>query len=526
MGKWEKRIASFVLMLLTSMGAYQTYHTARQPPAPVLYGGGYSPGGGSAPTSSTIATALGFNPYPNAAVVACHTDGVTFTPFLAASNTAVARGTALLAAITAQGSDATINGYILNAATYDLGTTQLIQPAGTFVIGRGCGSFGTLATMAGPTTIYSQGISAAHTLWLPGNNTYLGRVSLLGNVGTNNGQQPWGASSSDAGFTGAVIEDCLISANIDAFYIRGNSNPQITFTARRVLCRSMFDTCNLISNTNATTLIDLIDCELDSHYDGGVLYPASLVHATSRSISAAGANTAGTINARGCKLTYGGCTTVNGALVNGGTGTPAVIFNADNCIMTSSDASGSDLLDANGNGGCTYNVTSGRGSGTNGIYTLNQNSGTNTITGKGNYGICTFNSYGSGTAYTLTATPAAITFGTTSPSITLPAGKWRVYSKINVQNNGATFASSRTVTGQLQDTTNSVSLTNGSDVFITGAITGVTSEAGDLYMEAEYTVGASTVIVPFISVSVIPTAGSIQAVATGSWIKAEYLGPQ
>lgn len=140
----------------------------------------------------------------------------------------------------------------------------------------------------------------------------------------------------------------------------------------------------------------------------------------------------------------------------------------------------------------------------------------------------TQSSYASGTAYTLTATPAASTFGTTSPSIVLDRiGRWKVYSKVNVQNNGATFASSRTVTGQLQDTTNSVSLTNGSDVFITGAITGVTSEAGDLYMEAEYTLSAQpATIVPFTSVSVVPTAGSIQAVAPGTWIKAQFLGPQ
>lgn len=139
----------------------------------------------------------------------------------------------------------------------------------------------------------------------------------------------------------------------------------------------------------------------------------------------------------------------------------------------------------------------------------------------------TLSAYASGTVYSLTATPAAIAFGTTSPSISLnKIGRWEIEAVINVQYNAATFAASRTVATKLRDTTNSVDLTNGSDTAATDIVTGKTISLTRTIMETEYTITAQPAVVTvFGSVSVVPTAGSLDCVAPGTFIRARYLGP-
>jgi hypothetical protein len=58
--------------------------------------------------------------------------------------------------------------------------------------------------------------------------------------------------------------------------------------------------------------------------------------------------------------------------------------------------------------------------------------------------------YAAGSAYTLTATSAAVTFGTTSPSLTFPSsGRFLVYAACHWRLNGATFAAVEAVTIQM-----------------------------------------------------------------------------
>lgn len=139
----------------------------------------------------------------------------------------------------------------------------------------------------------------------------------------------------------------------------------------------------------------------------------------------------------------------------------------------------------------------------------------------------TLSAYASGTVYSLTATPAAIAFGTTSPSISLnKIGRWEIEAVINVQYNAATFAASRTVATKLRDTTNSVDLTNGSDTAATDIVTTKTISLTRTTMKTEYTITAQPAVVTvFGSVSVVPTAGSLDCVAPGTFIRARYLGP-
>lgn len=135
--------------------------------------------------------------------------------------------------------------------------------------------------------------------------------------------------------------------------------------------------------------------------------------------------------------------------------------------------------------------------------------------------------YGAGTAYTFTATPTVIGLGTTNPAITLDkAGRWLLEAQVNLQENGATFASSRTVTCKLRRTNNTAGdITNGSIQLVTGVTSALTSQLGTAWLKCEYVASAGDAITIFGDVSVVPTAGNLQAVAPGTWIRAAYLGP-
>lgn len=63
--------------------------------------------------------------------------------------------------------------------------------------------------------------------------------------------------------------------------------------------------------------------------------------------------------------------------------------------------------------------------------------------------------YGTGTAYTLTTTSAKVTFGTTSPSITIPAaGTYLIFPNIKLEYVGLTLAVARTAAFKLRRTNN------------------------------------------------------------------------
>lgn len=119
----------------------------------------------------------------------------------------------------------------------------------------------------------------------------------------------------------------------------------------------------------------------------------------------------------------------------------------------------------------------------------------------------------SGTAYSLTASSAAIDFGTTDPSITLAeAGKYQIEADVLLKYNGATFASSRTVTLKLRRTNNTAAdLTNCTVTLPTEVTTTLTGTMCMVHLRADdYTnAGASDAITIFGDVSVAPSAGSL-----------------
>ena len=124
--------------------------------------------------------------------------------------------------------------------------------------------------------------------------------------------------------------------------------------------------------------------------------------------------------------------------------------------------------------------------------------------------------YAAGTAYQLTNTAAAIDLGTTDPAIVLnKAGTYLLLGRVNLAYNAATFAASRTVTLKLRRTNNTAAdLTNGSMTALTDIITTLTYTMGVFNLQPViYTTALLTdAITLFADVSVVPTAGSLDAV--------------
>jgi hypothetical protein len=123
-----------------------------------------------------------------------------------------------------------------------------------------------------------------------------------------------------------------------------------------------------------------------------------------------------------------------------------------------------------------------------------------------------FTSYASGTAYTLTITPAQLAFGTTSPSITIQnAGTYTIRAGIGVKYVSATYAGAQTITLKLRRTNNTpADLTNGGRTVELPVLT--TFTGGDVMTTPEiiYTATAGDIVQIFGSISATPSAGSVQ----------------
>lgn len=121
-----------------------------------------------------------------------------------------------------------------------------------------------------------------------------------------------------------------------------------------------------------------------------------------------------------------------------------------------------------------------------------------------------------GTAYSLTTTPTALTFGTTSPALTInKAGTYLLLGRVNVKYNGATFAASRVVTLKLRRTNNTAAdLTNGTMTAATDIVTTKTFTFGTFELPpiVYTTANLTDAITIFGDVAVAPTAGSLDTV--------------
>lgn len=117
-----------------------------------------------------------------------------------------------------------------------------------------------------------------------------------------------------------------------------------------------------------------------------------------------------------------------------------------------------------------------------------------------------------GTTYTLAATAAKVTFGTTSPTLTFPeAGTYLVMYNCRTDYTAATLAASRTVTYKVRRTNNGA--TDLDDIgFTTPIITLLTYSAPRQSNAFLYTAAVGDVLELWGSISVIPTAGTVKTV--------------
>jgi hypothetical protein len=118
----------------------------------------------------------------------------------------------------------------------------------------------------------------------------------------------------------------------------------------------------------------------------------------------------------------------------------------------------------------------------------------------------------SGSAYTLTATPAALDFGTTDPAITLDAaGTYLIFASAKSNYVGATFAASKTMTIKLRRTNNTAAdLTGGTVTIGTDIVTTLTNTFRNNSWFCVYTTAnTDDAITLFADVSELPSAGSM-----------------
>ncbi len=129
--------------------------------------------------------------------------------------------------------------------------------------------------------------------------------------------------------------------------------------------------------------------------------------------------------------------------------------------------------------------------------------------------------HAAGTVYSLTATSAAVDFGTTDPGFTIAkAGRYRLGGTFTLKYSAATFAASRAVTMKLRRTNNTAGdISNSTIVLDTDIITTLTYTFIRCALPDVIYTTANTndAIALFGDVAVLPTAGSLDVTAASVW---------
>jgi len=133
-----------------------------------------------------------------------------------------------------------------------------------------------------------------------------------------------------------------------------------------------------------------------------------------------------------------------------------------------------------------------------------------TVTAVGGYNVA---GTASGTVYTLTASSAAVTFGTTQPSATLAqAGTYLLIGRAYLIYNAATFAGTQTATLKLRRTNNTAADVTGATTTATlRIITTTTDTVGIMTMPAVIytTTNTDDAVAVFGALSATPSVGSV-----------------
>lgn len=265
------------------------------------------------------------------------TDAGTLTGYEPSADTDAARGTSLIAAVAAMAAGDTL---YIGPGTYDIGTTQLVLPAGSSLIGQGWA-----------TTII-DGDKRTNNIKVATGCTIQGIKVIVVTPSSSSGHSIIGNES--AAYSNVTIRDCHLVGEQDIF----NSFGQYNNTSIRLvgcLLESKFDIFNHQPGTGNSIEID--SCWVTA--DGATNPDGS-------------AGLAGLVTATGCTLTARNTRVNVGLTPSGGAGSGIVASggtaNVIDCWVTTVTGSpaGYDLYQA---GSAVINVTGGRGSGSNGAFT-------------------------------------------------------------------------------------------------------------------------------------------------------------
>jgi hypothetical protein len=299
------------------------------------------------PQINGLETALDTKAPAGLVLLTSDTGGVTaYNP---ASDTDAARGTALLAAVAAASAGETVR---LAAGVYDLGTSQLALPDNVDL------SLDSSAVIQGARDL-SNGCIVR-----PGANSIIRGGAIVGNAASGVIQAPIGIIGSETGKTGIVVEDIRLAADTDGFYIYHESQN----------CSAVLWNVSIETKYDAVAVFSGL---------GGAVHTVAVYNPR---IVVAGPSSTGLGISRGVFASYSSTVRVYGGSIdvtNGGVNVNAGAYAASNAtvevhgvtITTSNGASPSaDLW----NSGGTVRSSGGKGSGTNGAFTV---SGSITYTG-------------------------------------------------------------------------------------------------------------------------------------------------
>ena len=138
-----------------------------------------------------------------------------------------------------------------------------------------------------------------------------------------------------------------------------------------------------------------------------------------------------------------------------------------------------------------------------------------------NYSVST---YGAGSNYPMTATATAVSFGTTSPSLTISLpGTYELSGHLSTKFTSATYASEDTVLAKFRRTNNTAAdVTSGTITTTTPRMTVVSTGSSVVIPTVEYTTTQDNdAISIFGNVGKLPEAGFVSADSSGTWIRAK-----
>ena len=285
-------------------------------------------------------------------VAIIHKDG-TQTRYNASADTDVARGTALVTAVTAAVDGDTI---YLSAHTFDMQDNIIdtsIGGTGAFNV-RGAGKYATVIKSSS----YISGAGSKGMIIEPAEDGEVSDLSIVSTADVGKYAAGWGRSGSADSIANAVLRNVYISSDADGVYFIGTSAVESTISLINVTILTKFDVIFWRSTTAAESL-NIYDSHLETDGTSTLSVNATVVK-----------NKYGTINIYNSELYAHDADTTNTGVSSSWTTTQGAVVNVYGGTITTSGTGAVDLTTGTG---CFIGIT------TNTVYDPTKTSGTGTI---------------------------------------------------------------------------------------------------------------------------------------------------